>query len=519
MSSLSSRPVRRTLATLAAAALAASLAASPARAQQLEGKVRRVTLTNGMRFLFYERHGVPTISSRIIFKVGSVDEVAGITGLAHLFEHMAFKGTSRLGAKDPTKEGGILARIETAAASLAAESAKGETADPNKVAALREEIESLTEEDRAVSDSGYIDSLYSQNGAEGLNAFTTNDTTNYVVAFPSNRLELWCAVESERVREAVLREFYVERDVVAEERRRSIDTQPGGKLSEAFYAAAFSAHPYGVPVIGWMSDINGMTATQAAAFRAKYYHPNNAVAALVGDFDTDRAVQLVEKYFGPLERGPDPPEVRTVEPDQAGERRVTVEFDAEPQIRIGYHKPIYPDPDDFGFTVLEEILTGGRASRLYADLVKERRLATGVFSSEGPGARYPNLFVISATPRYPHTAAEVEAAIYGHLDRLGKEPPTDREIQRVRNGLEANLIFSLDSNDGLAGQLAEYEMLYGDWKKLLTFEDRMRAVTAEDVSRVASKYLTARNRTVATLVKTAAAPADARAPGTRGGTP
>jgi predicted Zn-dependent peptidase len=300
----------------------------------------------------------------------------------------------------------------------------------------------------------------------------------------------------------VLREFYKEKAVVLEERRLRVDNQPSGKLSEVFLATAFQAHPYGLPTIGWESDIASLTVAQTRDFFETYYTPQNAVLAIVGDIRPKELVKLLEETFRKVPSRPVPPFNITQEPEQAGERRVEVEFEANPQVMIGYHMPAIGTEDAYVFEVMDSLLSGGRTSRFYAKLVKEKQLALSVSTgTDVPGGRYPNLFVITAVPRLPHTTSDLEEAVYAELERLKREPVEQRELTRILNQLDAGLIRSLSSNSGLAAQLAYYETVAGSWRYLLGVREKVAKVTPEDVMRVAKKYFLKNNRTVGTLMK------------------
>lgn len=478
------------------------LSGTAASAQSLADRVVEQTLSNGLTVLMVERHQAPIISFQITYKVGSVNEHNGITGVAHLYEHMAFKGTERLGSSDYQKEKEVLDALEALNREIVQEEAKGPEADPERLKGFREKFEALEKEAKQWVVTNELAELYNRNGSVGFNASTSRDVTSYVVSLPSNRLPLWVAIEADRMANTVLREFYKERDVVLEERRRSVDTNPGGKLYETFLATAFLAHPYGYPTIGWPSDVGSLSATETERFFRTYYTPSNTVIALVGDFKAAEVIPLLEKTFGAIPSGPPPPRVVTVEPPQLGERRVEVEDEANPQVVIGYHKPNFEHPDDPVFDVIDSLLSLGRTSRLYKKLVVEKKIAVGASSNSGtPGARYANLFTLSATPRAPHTAAEVEEAIYEELERLKNEPPTEKELEKVITNLNAGLVRSLRSNRGLASQLAYFEAVAGDWRYVLRNRDKIMEVTGEDVMRVARTYFTKKNRTVATLVQ------------------
>jgi len=467
----------------------------------LEEKVREHTLKNGMKLLLVERHTSPTVAAWIRFKVGSADERSDERGIAHLLEHMLFKGTKTLGTRDYAREKPILDRIETTAQALMAEKLKRDKADPKKLEELSRELARLeTEESRYVV-KNEVSEIYAKNGGVNYNAFTGKDSTAYMVSLPSNKLELWAAVESDRLRNAVLREFYTERDVVMEERRRSYDTNPEGKLWESFLAAAFVAHPYGQPIIGWMSDIENLSRTEAESFLHRYYAPVNAIVAIVGDIDAEETIALVEKYFGSLPPGVPVPPVAVDEPRQQGERRVEITDESEPQVMIGFHKPTLPHKDDYVFDVITMLLADGKNSRLFKKLVVEKQLATDVSAYSAPGSRYANLFVISATPRSPHTVREVEEAVYGELERLKQEPVTPRELQQILNKLEADEVGAMTTNGGLAYRLTEYEAVAGTWRYITEHRGKVAKITPAEVSAAARAYLVPENRTVASIKK------------------
>jgi len=485
--------------------LAFSFGLAPLLGQGLEEKVTVHTLKNGLTVLFGERHGAPVFSTLYGFKVGSVDEVPGITGTAHLFEHMAFKGTPVIGTKDYEKEKVLIEKIAQVGREWSIELAKGEKGDKEKVARLRAELTKLEQEQKQYIVKDEIDLVYSNAGGTGLNAGTGTDQTMYIISLPANQFELFCLIESERIRNTVLREFYIERSVIQEERKQTTDAVPTRLLSEMFMGAAFLAHPYKNPVVGWASDIGSVTLEEAQAFKNLYYTPNNCVLAVVGDIYPAKAIPLVEKYFGDIPRGEDPPVFRTVEPKQLGERRIRFEFDAEPQLMMGYHKPNFPSKEDAAATVLAYILTTGRTSRIYKDLIQDKQLAVSVYAGQGPGTRFPNLFTFTAVPRFPHTVEEVEKGILEHVEKVKAEPVTEHELQKVKNNIDASYIRSMASNFGIAAQIVRYQLLYGDWKLFKKYRELIAAVTPADIMDFAKTYLTPENRTVAALIKKAKA--------------
>ena len=488
-----------------------TLGLSAAQPSTLADRVIEHKLANGMTILMVERHQAPIVSINMTFGVGGVNEQVGQTGLAHLYEHMAFKGTSTVGTKDYGKEKPILDELHRVGTELErrqrdlARRSPDIPVDPTEKAGLDElqkRFKELQEQAAQYVAGNEMALLYQRHGGVGLNASTGKDLTRYVISLPSNRLPLWAAIESDRMASPVLREFYKERGVVMEERRLRNDDSPTGLLYETFTSAAFRAHQYGVPTIGWESDILSLTPAATEAFFKTYYGPGRATIGIVGDIDPKDVVTLIENTFGKIPPAPPPPQIVTVEPPQRGERRVEIEFDAEPALAIGFHKPGIGHPDDYVFDVIDELLTDGPTSRLYSKLVRDSRLAASVNSDANyPGVRSANLFVLSATPLAPHSAAELETAILAELERLKKEPVSAKELERIINNLDADMVRALRSNSGLASQLALYQTVAGDWRYVLKARDKIAAVTPADIQRVATQYFTKANRTVATLVK------------------
>ena len=486
----------RLVALLAALALRPSPAAGQGSTAGEGLPVREVTLTNGLRLVVLPRPGAPTVSFVVQYDVGSVQEHLGNTGTAHLLEHLLFKGTTSVGTRDVEAERAYFQRLDAAHDTLVRTLALGDSAEAGR---LESRISTLEDSARALVVPNEFDRILTSAGAQGLNATTTSDATTYFVELPSNRAELWFLLEGDRMANPVFREFYTERDVVMEERRMRVETNPGGLLYEAHLAAAFDEHPYGVPVVGYMSDLRSLGRRDVEAYYRRYYAPNNAVVAVVGDIDPDQAVAWARRYLGGVPAGEEALPILAREPRQRGERRVEVLWDAEPSLRVGWHVPSMKAPDAPAIAVLASLLTGGRTSRLYRRLVQGDRLAVGVFASLGPGDRYPRLLQIDATPRAPHTTDELETAIYEEIARLAAEGPEEREMVRVRNQVEAGQIRRLGSNLGLAFQLVESVSLFDDWRETFRLSEQLRRVAAEDVRAAAARYLTEANRTVAVL--------------------
>ena len=475
--------------------------------------VRKLTLDNGMRVLLLRREGAPTVSFVMRFGVGGVHERPGTTGVAHLLEHLLFKGTESIGTTDVDAERRLFSAADSVHEELLALRARRTTdpgatsGDSTAIAALDAERLALESTLRAIEDSARVfvesnafDRILTRAGAQGLNATTTSEATSYFVELPANRAELFFALEADRMANPVFREFYTERDVVMEERRMRVETNPGGALYEAHLDAAYSVHPYGQPVVGYRSDLETLRRSDVEAYYRAFYGPNNAVLAVVGDIDLDRVEGWVRTYLDPIPSGREPPAVFAEEPPQRGERRVEIEWDAEPALRIGWHVPATSHPDAAALVVFSAVLTGGRTARLHRRMVTDERIASAVYSSMGPGDLYPRLFQVDATPLHPASTVDLEAVIYEEMARLADEGPTPDEMERVRNQVSAATVRRLQSNFGLALQLADSESLLGDWRATFRATERLRAVTADDVRRVARRYFDETNRTVATLV-------------------
>src|SRR6266542_1510704 len=436
-------PLRRALLGCFLALMLLGTPTAPAA----EEAVTEVTLDNGLRILVLEDHRSPIATIQTWYKVGSRDEIPGATGLAHFLEHMMFKGTPTYG--------------------------KGQFAQ-----------------------------VVEENGGQG-NAFTSQDVTSYYVNIAADRVNLILGVEADRMRNLLLEasEIDSERQVVAEERRTRTEDDPEGYLSEEFLAVAYKAHPYGWPIIGWMSDILRIDSVELRAFYDRYYLPNNALLVVAGDVDTARVLARARETFGKIPRGSPPPPMLSVAPPQLGERRVQVyKTDARaPIVYIGYHVPNYASPDAPALELLSTILQEGRASRLYRRLVYERRVALNVGGDYAYLSHDPNLFWFSGTPLPGQTPAALEQAIMEEIARAQNEPVPDEELERAKNQIEAAFVWRQDSIYSRAASLARFE-LAGSWRKSETYLPLIRQVTAADLQRVARTYFQAQGRTVGTLL-------------------
>jgi predicted Zn-dependent peptidase len=476
--------------------------ASIAYAYDLEKKVQKFTLNNGLTVLIAERHVSPTVSCYIRYRVGAVDEDSKHTGTAHFLEHMLFKGTKTIGTKNYGEEKEVLKKLHAVINSLDAERIKGKQGNKQKIEILNHQRESLEQESGNFIIENEIDRLYTENGGAAMNASTGYDVTTYLVNLPSNKIELWARIESDRMHNPVFREFYSERNVVIEERRQSVEARPDRKLMEQFLATAFLVHHYRRPILGWASDMPFLNIDYMKYFFKTYHAPNNTVIAIVGDVSSGNVMKIIEKYFGDIPPQKIPFAHLSEEPVQNGERRIELVSDANPRMIIGYHKPTLPSHDDYVFDTIDTILSHGRTSRLYRALVQEKGLAQSVNTGNGyPAARYPNLFIISAAPRFPHTNKELEDAIYEEIETLKNEPVTQKELVKAKNQIKADFLRGLSSNSGIASMLSYFEVIAGDYRYITNQIKIIDTITAEDIRRTAHKYLTAENRTVATLVQ------------------
>jgi predicted Zn-dependent peptidase len=350
-------------------------------------------------------------------------------------------------------------------------------------------------------------------GGEGMNAFTSMDETAYHYSFPVNRLELWAYLESERFIRPVMRQFYKERNVVIEERRMRTDSNPIGRLIEQFTEAAFAAHPYHRPGVGWGSDLNSFSATDAQKFFDKYYVPSNMVVTVVGDVKAADAMPVIEKYFSRIPAHPKPDEFTTAEPPQNSERRVVLHEQSQPFYLEGYHRPDYRSTDDQVYDAIADLMSNGRTSRLYRALVRDKQIASDSAGFSGlPGNKYPHLFAFYAFPIPGHKTQEVADAIHAEIERLKKEDISDDELKMIKTRAKANLIRSLGSNEGLAFALGLNQARYDDWRELFRGVDRIEKVTKADIRRVANQTFVPDNRTVGIIEFAGPPPGAAAAP-------
>lgn len=466
----------------------------------LRERVQKVVLDNGMTFLLLKRGQAPVFSVQMKVRVGSIEEDPGHSGLAHFFEHMAFKGTDKIGTVDMAKEKQVLDQVIEVGTQIVNRRKAGAT--DAELADLKVKRQTLEQEQNQWIVKNEFVRIFQKNGGADLNASTSNDFTTYYVSLPSNKLELWAYLESQRFSNRVFREFFTEVDVVSEERRMRVENSPDGKLYETFMATAFKTSPYKVHPIGHAVDIQNYTPDEAMAFYKKYYVPSRVVVAIVGNLDLDATKKIIHTYFDPLPRGQEHKKDFAKEDLSASTfpRSVSLKEDTTRRFYLGFHRPAHPHPDDIVLDVVQEILCSGRTSRLYKKLVLEEQRAASVSCSAGlPGGRLDSVFAFYALPLGEHTNKEVEDAIFREVDKLKVEGPDAKELEIVKNRIDADLIYSLDSNDGLASTLTYFESLTGDWQYLYHLQKTMHGVTGDDVKRVVGTYFLADKKVTAYL--------------------
>ena len=467
---------------------------------KMKGQIQEKTLKNGMKFIVMPQREAPVASFHIYADVGSAQESYGITGISHILEHMAFKGTTTVGTKDYAAEAKVLAELDQVYETLSRERAKIKP-DEGLVKALKTRFEALQQKAKEfVINNEYFD-MVMQQGDAGVNAYTNYDATQYTNSLPANKLEFWMAITSDRFLNPVFREYYKEREVIMEERRLGLETQPIGKLIEDFMAVAYKAHPYHHHVIGHMSDIESISHQDVKDYFKKYYSPSNLTAAIVGDVDAQEVFRLAELYFGRIPSGPRPDPLRTREPEQWGERRATVTAQSQPVLLVGYHKPDVRHADNGALDALANIIGQGRSSRIWESLVKKEKVAAqvGCFNNF-PGEKYPNLIAFFSMPSKDKTAAQSLELIDREIERIKTEPVSAQELAKYKQMTKKTLISQMKSNSRLAALLTSYDAVQGDWRLVFDELAAIDKITAADVQRVANAYLINTNRTVGEIV-------------------
>lgn len=472
----------------------------------IDGVIDRITeftLDNGMKFIVMERHQAPVVSFMTYVNVGAAQEEAGKTGAAHFLEHLAFKGTTKIGTTDYQAEAPLLDQLDTLFKRVQA----AQNSAQSEAGRWEQEFEQVKAEASKYVKQNEYGQIVERAGGVGLNATTSADATRYFYSFPANKLELWMSLESERFLEPVFREFYEEKEVILEERRTRTDNSPIGKMIEVFLETALPDHPYGRPVIGHEADIRNLTREDIQTFYQTHYTPDNIVMAIVGDVDPNRVKELATAYFGRYQAVDRTGELQVPMPEQTEPKEVTLEFPSQPWYFQGYLRPDMDSPDNVIYDVITSLLVGGRTSRLYRSLVEQQQLALNVdVISNFPGNRYPNVMLVYALLAPGHTLDEIATAFNSELELLKREPVSAEELDRIKTQARASLLQSLASNQGMASLLTEYEAKTGSWRNLFDDLKTVEAVTAADVQRVAQDLFQSKNLTIGKLITANASP-------------
>ncbi|MCK5147205.1 insulinase family protein [bacterium] len=469
--------------------------------EQIQSNIATHTLSNGMKWIVFERHDAPIVSFNLYADVGSANESYGITGISHLLEHMAFKGTEIVGTNNYDEEKLALSSLDSVYALLQTEKAKINP-EKQRLEILQSAFDMFQAKAKTYVITNELVDLFDNEGEAGLNAGTGTDNTEYTNALPSNRLEFWMALTSDRFMNPVFREFYKERNVVIEERRLRTETQPIGRLMEDLFASAFKSHPYHHSVVGHMSDIQAITRQDVIDYFNKFYIPSNIVVGIAGDVKPKEVFAMAEKYFGRIPGSAKPLPPRTIEPEQWGQRRVKVEAQSQPILLFGYHRPAAKHSHDAALGALANILGQGRSSWLYTELVKKQKIAIDCGAFNGfPGNKYPNLIAFYAVPAQGHTAQECLDAIDIIIEKAKTEAVIPNELNKYKRNTKKGMINTMKSNAGIASALCNAEIKLGGWKKFFEEYEDVQKLTADDVMEMAHTYLNKKNRTIAEIVQ------------------
>ncbi len=471
---------------------------------ELNLKVQVHKLKNGLTVILVPIHDTPIVYSLIRYKVGSVNEHVGITGISHMCEHMMFKGTKEIQTVNYKKEVPLMKKQDDLfkkVIELRREKIRN-TAPPDvdkRIKNLLLRIKGLERSQKIYSVQNDIDVSTFSVGFSRLSADTSFDRTHYYEYFPSNCLEAWAYFESARMKDPVFREFYSERNVVLEEYYQTTENDPDGFMFGRFLASLMIAHPYHWDVIGWKSDIINYTREKVYNYHKLYYAPNNAIVVLVGDIYPDKALKVIKKYFGGIKPQKIEDTVTTVEPPQLGEKRLVVRFNATPRIMVGFHKCQSNSPDQPVFDVIQYLISSGRSSLLYKTLIESGK-ATYFYVSQGNMKRYPGIFYIYATPNEGVKLSEIEKIINKCLNSIKYLNISQRDLLKAKKRIIGNLYYQLADKEKLAVILAEDYDLFGDVNYYKKYIDAVNKIRKEDIRKVAKKYFKKENMGVCYLL-------------------
>jgi len=462
-------------------------------------RVKTFTLENGMRFVVLERSVSPTVSFVSYADVGAVDEEDGKTGIAHFLEHLAFKGTERVGSKDYGKERQILQKIEVL--ELKRAEILSDTHSKQALEQIQNEILNYEAQAEQLVNPNEFSKIIQKQGAVGLNAATSMDATQYFYNFPSDKLELWFGMESERFRSPVFRQFTKERDVVLEERRLRVDNSSIGKFLEEFSLTAFESHPYRRPVIGFEQDIRRLTRADLREFFQKHYTPSNLCFAIVGNVKAERVKELAETYFtGFSNTAPSANKIIPIEPEQKAQKDFSLKLGAEPWYAEGYHVPGINHPDSPSLQIASSVLSGGRTSRLYRELIEKQQVAiTSFFGTGFPGDKYPNLGIFYALPAPGRSLNDLQKAGNQEMYKMTQNVRAD-EVERVKKSARSSVFKVFQSNESMASILAEFAVKTGDPLNAFRNIHALELVDEREVERVCGAIFRDKNRTIGRII-------------------
>ncbi len=479
--------------------------------QKLKSSIKKVQLENGLRLIMMKRSTSPTLALYTKFLAGSSDETPEIAGTAHLLEHMLFKGTSNVGTTDWENEKKFYALLKATGSELDTLRLEEryyldrELPIPKELterkAILERRLKAVEEQQKKYIIKSEDTYIYEQHGQVGFNAYTTHDVTNYQIKLPANRLEIWAKLESDRLKNPVLREYYTERAVIMEERRMRVENRGFGMLREKFLSIAFEQSPYGRPVIGYESNIPYLDIYETEEFFRTHYTPDNMVIAIVGDLDFENTETIIKKYFSDLKPSKGKRKLQKVkERFGIGERKIQFQYTGGSIFMLGFHKPPFPTQEDIIFSLIDSILTQGAESRLYKTLILKEQVCSQVSAwSSDPGERYSNLFTIFAYLNSDASPEKLEELIWEELEKLKKAEVSLEEISRAKNKITADFLRSVNNNASLADGLSYYELLTGNWEDMFLSYDRLNQITKEDIQKVAKKYFQKSNSVIGFL--------------------
>lgn len=469
----------------------------------VENKIVEHKLANGLTLIIYPKHDAPVISCYTHVNYGGAEDPMGSMGISHMFEHMAFKGNTEIGTTDYRKEKKWMDEEDRIFELILEERSKGDLADSARLAELDTQLQAATDSAAQFIINNEYSQLLEMEGVVGKNAGTSRDATVYYMSLPSNKLELWMYLESTRFMEPVLREFFQEKQVVAEERRYRVESSPTGRLFQSEYVGlAFNAHPYGKCLTGEMSEVQNYSRAAMREQVRTQYVPSNMAVSIVGDVDPAKAIKMAEKYFGRLE---DRPHARPLIIDEAepyGVRTTTLYENSQPLCVMGYRIPSNNHPDWHALNALSDYLGSGRTSVLYKKLVKEDKTAVEVAAFTGyPASKYTSLFSVLCVPSNESTNAANMEIVLAEIEKVRNELIPESELEKIKAQSKANFINLMGSNNGMAGQLAAFQIRTGNWRDLFKELEKINSLTTEDIKRVAQLYLDPSRRVIASIEK------------------